>query len=154
MAVGSRTHCHGVIPKHSMMSQHRKIQIFNACIGSQSGIANRRLGSTKQTQKIPWFHTKCFREILHVPHSFIGRVSNCQVFCGPNAGHNSKTLACRQLMLFHQVAMQSVSLAQHRQKRRRVPPRKSLGPQVVNLAVRAASRVNSLEGRGSMLPAV
>ena len=63
--------------KHANSPQHRKIVIFDICVGSQllyclhTGWLNKA-----KLRKLDGFHARCLRKILSIPHPFISRVSN------------------------------------------------------------------------------
>ena len=150
-------------------SMHRKTQIFNTCVGSQLLYCLHTAWLNKaELRKLDGFHARCLRKILGIPHPFISRVSDCDVYKRGKCRPYSKTLTCRQLMLFHKVMTlpptdarrtcmceaDSLTLLQHTQCRRRGSPRNTWGPQVYNMAIRVANNVDSLESIGSLSPKV
>ena len=62
---------------HSTLNRAKKIQIFNACIGTKLtyGLFSAHLNS-KEKRRIDGFQARCLRKILRVPHAYYSRVSN------------------------------------------------------------------------------
>ena len=66
---------------HASISQHRKIEIFNACVASKFLYSLESLWMLKADRsRIDSFQCRCLRQIAKIPHSFISRISNEEVF--------------------------------------------------------------------------
>ena len=67
--------------KHANIPQHRKILIFDTCVGSQLLYCLHTAWLNKaELRKLDGFHARCQRKILGIPHPCISRVLNCHVF--------------------------------------------------------------------------
>ena len=82
-----------------------KLQYFHSLIISRLiyGLASMWL-MVGQRRRLDGFYARCLRSILRVPHSFISRVSNAQVFCKAGVSKFSDQLLQRQMILLGKVA--------------------------------------------------
>ena len=91
--------------KHANISQHRKLEIFDACVTSRLLYSLESAWFLKADQdKLDGFYTRCLRAICGIKPSFISRVSNKSVLALASRKPISRQLLRQQLLLYGKIA--------------------------------------------------
>ena len=92
--------------RHSTLHPQQKIRIFQACVVSKLLYCLHTMWLNKaELRKIDGFQAKCLRSILHIPPSYISRVSNATVLQRSHCKRLSAILKFRQLCFFQSIAV-------------------------------------------------
>ena len=95
---------------HTSIPNERKLEIYSACVLTKLTYnLHALLLNTAEERKLDAFHVRCLRQILHIPHSYISRVSNSSVLAQASTKNLSKLLLHRQLDLMCNLALRSDS---------------------------------------------
>ena len=91
--------------RHANLTKRRKLEIFNACVVSKLLYSLETLSfRAADWSRIDAFHAQSLRKITGIPHSMLSHISNAEVWRISAQRQLSKTLLCRQLLLFGKIA--------------------------------------------------
>ena len=90
--------------KHSRITKHRKVQLFEALILSKLRYATASAWLLKaELRRLDGFQAHCLRQILNVPSPYVSRISNKCILERCNAQQLSYTIQAKQQRLREEV---------------------------------------------------